>query len=216
MTRHRSAIEEVGRAAWVPEIPESALINQTVEMDADSTAVLISLGSEWGKVAGYFPRPGPPWTEFYSYPGMVSLQWSWAVSSLFRIFGDARLADEDVTQGSHPPPRLRSVMVQQAAGRVPRPQGLRAHSTLVGDEFYKIPLPIQAAHLDVKKIFSQLTGRPEATDGLDDAWGDVGKSQMYRLQDYWRTTLKGELAQFAYQPLSRYGDSDEEATGEGS
>jgi hypothetical protein len=137
-----------------------------MEMDADGTAILMSLGSEWGKVAGYFPRPGPPWTEFYSYPGMVSLQWSWAVSSLFRIFGDARLADEDVTQGSHPPPRLRSVLVLQAAGRVPRPQGLRTHSTLVGDEFYKIPLPIQAAHLDVEKIFSQLTGMPEATGGL--------------------------------------------------
>jgi hypothetical protein len=210
-----SAIDEVSGAARTPGIQESALTSQAMEMDADGTAVLISLGSEWGKVTGSFPRPGPPWTEFYDYPGRVSLQWSWAVSSLFRIFGEARLTDGDVTLEPYPRPRLRSVMVQQAAGRIPRPQGLHTHPALVNDELHNIPLTIKAAHLDVERIFSQLTGRPEATEGLDDAWGDVGKSQMYRLQDYWRTKLKGELLGFAHQPLSSYGDSGEEATGEG-
>ncbi len=207
-----SAIEEVSGAAWMPRIRQIALTRQTMEMDADGTAVQLSLGSEWGKVAGYFPRTGAPWTEFYSYPGIVTLHWSWAVSSLFRIFGEARLTDVDVTLEPYPRPRLRSVMIQQAAGRVPRPGGLREHSTLVGDEFYKIPLPVQAAYPDVEHAFSRLTGKPEATEGLDDAWGDVGKSQMNRLQDYWRTKLKGELTTFTHQPLSDYGDPSEEAT----
>ena len=211
-----SAIDEVGRAAWTPELLESALISQTMEMDADATAVLISLGSEWGKVAGSFPRPGPPWTEFYDYPGRVSLLWSWAVSSLFRLLGEARLTIGDVTQECYPRPRLRSVMIQQAAGRVPRPQRLRTQSPLVGAELHNIPMTIKAGQLDAEKMFSQLTGRPEATEGLDEAWGDVGKSQMYRLQDYWRTKLKGELLRFAHQPLSSYGASGEEATEEGS
>jgi hypothetical protein len=34
---------------------ETALIRHTMEMDADATAVLLSLGSEWGKVAGFSP-----------------------------------------------------------------------------------------------------------------------------------------------------------------
>jgi hypothetical protein len=202
-----SAIQEVGGAPRTPDGTELPLINQTMEMDADGTAVMLSLGSEWGKVAGSFPRPGPPWTEFYGHPGMVSLQWSWAVSSLFRVFGEARLADED-DRKSHPPPRLRSVMAHQAAGRVPRPPGLGTHSALVGDEAYGIPPSVRAGGLDVEGAFSRLTGRPDATEGLDDAWGDAGESQARRLRMYWRTTLKRELLGFAHQPLGSYGGPD--------
>jgi hypothetical protein len=202
-----SAMDEVSRAKWISETRESKLRNQTMEMDADGTAVLLSLGSEWGKVAGIFPRPGPEWDSYYDTPGIVSLIWSYAVSSLCRIFGDVRLTQGDVTQESYPRWRLRSVMIQQATGRVPRPPGLRTHSTLVGDETYAIPKAIKAAHLDVESIFSLLTGVAEAKEGLDEAWGDVGKSQMYRLQDYWQTKLRGELLGFAYQPLNNYGTS---------
>ena len=207
-----SAIEEVAGAAQVQESRQSALIRQTMEMDADGTAVQLSLSSEWGKVAGYFPRTVAPWSEFYSYPGIVTLHWAWAVSSLFRIFGEARLTDGDVTLEPYPRPRLRSVMIQQAAGRVPRPGGLHEHSTLVGDEICRIPLTVRAAYRDVEQIFSRLTGKPESAEGLDDAWGDVGKSQIHRLQDYWRARLKGELIAFAHQLLSDYTDPNEEAT----
>lgn len=157
-----SAIDEVSTAPKTSGHSESALISQTMEMDADSTAVQISLASEWGKIAGYFPKPGPPWTEFYSYPGMVSLQWSWAMSSLFRILGDARLTNGDVALEAYPRPQLRSVMAQHAAGQVPRPQELRTHSTLIGEEPYNIPATIRAAQRDVERIFSQLTKTTDA------------------------------------------------------
>src|SRR5215216_194778 len=75
-------IDELSGASWAPSNSESALINQVMEMDADGVAVQLSLSSEWGKVTGLFPRPGPEWDYVYSRPGMVSLQWSWAVSSL--------------------------------------------------------------------------------------------------------------------------------------
>ena len=55
-----SAIDEAGGpSARASSARELALISQTMEMDADATAVLMSLSSEWGKVAGLFPRPGP-------------------------------------------------------------------------------------------------------------------------------------------------------------
>jgi hypothetical protein len=198
-SRGISAIDEV---AGTPGDAEDKLISQTMEMDADGTAVLISLGSEWRKIGQQ--------ADYYRYPGLVSLFWSYAVSSLFRIFGDARLTGGDVTLESYPRWRLRSVMLQQATGRVPRPHGLATHPVFVGDEPYGIPKTIKAAHWDVEKIFPLLTGAPEATEGLDDAWGDLGKSQTRRLQNYWRTNLKGKLLPFAHQPLSSYGDSGEE------
>jgi hypothetical protein len=205
-----SAIEETGgQLPWAPIERELALINQAMEMDADATAVLTSLSSEWRKVAGLFPRPGPEWDDIYSRPGMVSAQWAWAVLSLFRLLGEARLTVGDVTLEPYPRPRLRSVMVQRAAGHVPRPQLLAKHPALVGDEDHKIPMTIRAAQPQVVKMFSRLTGRPETTEGLDDAWGDAGESQMRNLQAYWQTKLRSELVKFAHQPLSSYGDCRE-------
>jgi len=210
------AIDEVRGATWTPRTSETALIYQTMEMDADGTAVLISLVSEWGRVTGVNPRRGPEWEYTYSRPGLVSLMWSWAVSSLLRLFEEVRLTEGDSTlEDDHPSSRLRSVMIQQAAQRSPKPQGLGTHPAFRGEEPHKIPAII-AGRRDVETIFSQLTGQPEATEGLDEAWGEVDRSQMYRLQNYWRTRLKGELLEFAYAPLSSYGDSDEEATGEDS
>ena len=122
------------------------------------------------------------------------------------MFGEARLVGEDVTSEPYPRPRLRSVMIQRAAGRVPRPQGLDSHPALSGDELHEIPATIRAAQLQVEGMFSQVTGRPEATEGLDDAWGDAGEAQMRRLSTCWRSQLRAELLGFAYQPLSDHRD----------
>lgn len=196
-----SAIEEADKSAWASSSSEYKLTRQTMEMDADAMAVHISLSSEWGRVTGKYPRPGPEWDDIYSRPGMVSLQWSWAVSTLFRLMGDARLVGGDVTQEIYPRPRLRTVMAQQAAGQAPRPEELQEHSTLVGEDFYNIPPAIKAASLDVESIFARLTGRPASSEGLDDAWGEVGRSQIRRLQEHWQTKLRDELLEFAYQLL---------------
>lgn len=145
-----------------------------------------------------------------SRPGVVSARWAWAVLSLFRVFGEARLTSGDVTLEPYPRPRLRSVMVQRAAGRVPRPQGMDTHPALVGDEFHKIPKTIRAAQPQVEEMFSRMTGKPETVEGLDDAWGDIGESQMRRLQHYWQMKLREEVLRFAHQPLGNYGDFGEE------
>jgi hypothetical protein len=165
-----SAIDEAGGpSARASSARELALISQTMEMDADATAVLMSLSSEWGKVAGLFPRPGPEWDNIYSRPGLVSAQWGWAVLSLFRLFGEVRLTDGVVSLEHYPRPRLRSVMVQRAAGRVPRPRGMSTHPALVGDELHKIPMALRAAQPQVEEMFSRLTGGSEITAGLDEA-----------------------------------------------
>lgn len=112
---------------------EAALIRQTQEMDADATAVRISLGSEWGKIVGSNPRPGGFWANHYDYPGQVNLLWSYAVSSLCRIFGDARLTTGDPITEAYPRWRLRSFMIQQETRRVPRPEGLRSHPSMASE-----------------------------------------------------------------------------------
>lgn len=199
-----SAIDELGKPPWTPQIPESRLTSQAMEMDADAFAVHVSLASEWGRVTGIYPRRGPEWEWIYDRPGVVSLQWSWAVSTLFRLMGDARLSNAGAVQGSHPPSRLRAVMVQKATGQVERPEGLQTHSALAGDDFQKIPAAIKAASLDIESIFSRLTGRPESPESLDEAWGDIGERHIRTLQKHWQTKLRRELLDFAYQPLFAY------------
>ncbi len=201
-------ISTIDELSGVDGTSESEIISQTMEMDADGVACQLSLGSEWRKIAGLLPRPaGPPWPEFYRYPGIISLLWSYAVSSIFRVFGDTRLAIGDSTVRSHPSPRLRSMMVQKETGRVPMPKGIEASPPLRGDKLYNIPMTITAAHRDVDRIFSIITGISEATEGLEDIWGDVGGAQIRRLEDYWRTKLEGELTRFAYHPLLSHGDN---------
>lgn len=194
--RGLSAVDELGGATDGRDISEGNLVSQTMEMDADATAVRLSLGSEWGKVVGKYARPGPGWDELYDRPGLVSLHWAWATLSLFHLFDQVRQAGRE-----HPPPRLRSVMAQQAAGRVPRPEGLQTHSTLLGNESDNIPETIKAAAYDVENMFSIVTGKPEWRERLDEAWGDVGESQISRLQNYWRRILHTELLDFTYHPL---------------
>jgi hypothetical protein len=201
-----SAIDEIGEPSRGSEVRKCMLANQTMEMDADATAVVLNLSSEWGKVVGTFPRPGPEWDYVYDRPGIVSAQWAWAVLMLFRLFGEVRLVGGDVTLEPYPRPRLRSVMVQRAAGRTPRPWELREYPALVGDDLYKIPATIQAAQPQVEEMISQVTGRPDATKGLDDAWGAVGEAQMRRLLICWQSKLRVQLLKLAYQPLSSHGD----------
>jgi len=203
-----SAMDETSEPPRGLRVRERMLVNQTMEMDADATAVVLNLSSEWGKVVGTFPRPGPEWDYVYDRPGIVSAQWAWAVLTLFRLFGEARLIGGDVTLEPYPRPRLRSVMVQRAAGRVPRPRQLREHPALEGDVLHKIPATIRAAQPQVEEMISQVTGRPEATEGLDDAWGDAGEAQMRRLSTHWRSKLRAELRRFAYQPLGHHSGSE--------
>src|SRR4051794_38984782 len=118
---------------------------------------------------------------------MVMTIWSYAVSSIFRLFGVNRLIGGDVTQEHYPRPRLRAVMAQEETGRLPRPEGLEYFPPFVGDEDHKIPLTITASYRIVEMDFSKITGKPEEPEGIEDAWGDIGKAQMQRLEDYWRT-----------------------------
>lgn len=183
---------------------EAALIRQTQEMDADATAVRISLGSEWGKIVGSNPRPGGFWANHYDYPGQVNLLWSYAVSSLCRIFGDARLTTGDPITEAYPRWRLRSFMIQQETRRVPRPEGLRSHPSMASEGPEGVLLTLMAAYRDVEMIFHVMTGLPQANEGFDEAWGEVGIAQMQRLRDNWRKRLQGELSKHAYHELDSY------------
>jgi hypothetical protein len=206
-TRGIGFIDEMGASASAsggPNPAEAALISQTEEMDADATAVRISLGSEWGKIVGSIPRPGGFWAGHYDYPGQVSLLWSYAVSSLCRIFGDARLTTRDPTTETHPRWRLRSFMIQQETRRVSRPEGLRSHPSITSEGPEGVLMTFMAACRDVEMIFHTMTGLPQEKEGFEEAWGEIGIAQMQRLRDYWRKQLRGELSNHAYHELDSY------------
>lgn len=200
-------IDELGvsvSSSATTSLAEAALIRQTEEMDADATAVRISLGSEWGRIVGINPGPGGFWADHYSYPGQVNLLWSCAVSSICRIFGDARLTSGNPTAEAYPRWRLRSFMIQQQTRRLPRPGDLRSHPSMASEGPEGVLLTLMAACRDVEKFFPMMTGLPQETEGFDEAWGEAGTQQMQRLTDYWRKRLRGNLSKFAYHELDSY------------
>jgi hypothetical protein len=206
-TQGTGLIDELGismSSSGTPSLAESALISQTEEMDADATAVRISLGSEWGKIVGGNFRPVGFWDKHYNVPGQVNLLWSWAVSSLCRMFGDNRLATDEPTTESHPRWRLRSFMIQQQTRRVQRPERISSHPAMTREGREGVLMTLMAACRDVESIFPKMTGLPRATEGFDEAWGEVGTAQMQQLTGYWRQRHRGELSNHAYHELDSY------------
>lgn len=174
---------------------ENMLVNQTLEMDADATAVVLSLGSEWHKLGR---------DDYYRYPGLVCYFWSFAVLSVFRLFGESRITTGDVTREPYPRPRLRGVMAQHATRQLPVPAGREDHPVFVVDEPDGIPKMIKAAQTSVENAFARISGILVSEAGLDEAWGDAGAAQINRLREYWRTTLRDKLGSVAYHPLNDY------------
>ena len=173
-----------------------SLESQVVEMDADATAVHLSLGHEWGTIVGIPHRQPVSWADYYWHPGQVNLLWSWAIGSFCRIFGDSRTSLID----QYPSWRLRSVMIQQETANVALRKPLK-HPAFTTRDSDGIPITITAAHRQVEEVFERITGLPPATEALEESWSEAGRSHIGKLRNYWTETLRAELAPFAYQPL---------------
>jgi hypothetical protein len=85
-----------------------------------------------------------------------------------------------------------------------RPEGARSHPAMASEGPEGVLMTLMAACRDVERIFPMMTGLPQATEGFDEAWGEVGTAQMQRLRDYWRQRLRGELSNHAYHELDSY------------
>jgi hypothetical protein len=131
----------------------------------------------------------------------VNLLWSYAVSSLCKVFGDERNEQNEGNLHNYPSWRLRSKMIQRAAETVPVPQPLVDHPAMTVRESEGIPNVIGFAYRDVEGIFRRITGREEAIDVETDGSDTVQIEEMKR---FWSESLRSELVPLAHHQLSVY------------
>lgn len=163
---------------------------QTIEVDADRRSAWSRIDSiRRTIIAGNLL----PWSGMAASAGPMLFCWAFATGWLFRIFGDAKFAGDDLTATPYPPMPIR--------------RALAYASGFGGVQFGWDPtlLPVARAEFsraarETEVTFSLVTGEPLSTDGMDDAFGPVGKEHALRLWGNWERDLGPRLAPFAYEP----------------
>jgi hypothetical protein len=92
----------------------ASIPRQTMEMDADSAGACDGMRAALLK-AGNINLVLPPWRQFYVDPAIAFFAWSFAVHSLFRLFGDERFLGTDLSNAMYPPVRLRQFLAASTA-----------------------------------------------------------------------------------------------------
>jgi hypothetical protein len=201
-THGMEQVEEVSTQSLGDSKEKGAIHRKTLEMNADEVATVFTLINEWKRCLGQFSRRGPEWNDIYDRPGMVTMLWSYAIAVLCRIFGDARLQRNPLGSSVYPTWRLRSVMIQRISGKINRPSEWVSAQIMHNEGVdHSMPLVALATFKNVETDFAAVMGKKISTAGLDDAWSDLGQSEIEEMQFTWTNELHPLLEPLAFQSL---------------
>jgi hypothetical protein len=178
---------------WMPGTPAGNLDLQTMEMDADGCATGRMMGQfrRWVDKEGVNTRPQK---DFHSFLDQTFHTHEFAISSVFRLFGDSRFTGVEPSGGSHPPPRVRQMMFMSTGATYMLGKWVADLAPLYSAAGWR-------AVADVERAFVTVTGLPLATEGLKEAWSGGGMAYSQKLLDHWQATLRAKLSSYAYSPL---------------
>lgn len=187
---------------WSPSSHGAALFRQTLEMDADCCATSSQFAHLKEILNGHTSDP-QPLVRFYSDFSTTSHDWTFAVSSFYRLFGDESIVTADLNR-SHPPFRARQCMSVATA-----------NTTLIqqwGDSFSKEFVKVSVAAIKaVEESFSLLSGKTDPNQGLQEFFGDELRKYFALLATSWREDVRDQLAPYAMVPLAAATDWNAEA-----
>lgn len=172
------------------------LTNKTLEMDADCWAVNMLLKNELNRVFGILPIPGPEWKEIYMMPGIVIMQFTFAIATVFRIYGDQRLDESGFGNEIYPKPRLRFVisMLELAKNK----NFLNLNDKMKFDLNEKgVPKIVLPAFDMIEEAFNSITGKNSNKLSIEDAWGTIGIQQINTLFEFWNRHLSHILQAYS-------------------
>ncbi|MCB0652492.1 MAG: hypothetical protein KDC85_14545, partial [Saprospiraceae bacterium] len=86
------------------------LERKTLEMDADMWACNMLLTTELSRCTGKLGIPGEHWKWSYERPGVILLNFSLIVSTVFKLFGDRRPEYKEFEDQLYPVARLRFII----------------------------------------------------------------------------------------------------------
>jgi len=185
-------------ATFKEEETRKMMINKTLEMDADALATTILLTSELNICLGKAPLPGNEWLDIYKNPGIVLMQFSFVISTIFKIFGDQRLNNSTFETDAYPKPRLRLVISMLEIKSNPEFLLINERANFNLDE-NEIPITIEAGFKIIEAAFERITGKKSNTLSIDDARGQLGFNQINKMVDFWNSDLKNTLQKYAHK-----------------
>src|SRR5262249_17637416 len=176
-------------ATWNLPTEQEKAERQAIEMDADKRSVLSSIGS----VKNKYEAPeaaaillGRNTIECLLY------DWSVAMNTFFRLFGDLRATQWHVERGYYPPNPLRRYMAVVLANAAVV-TGWKA--PIAATDSMKL---LRDGAVYPEMMFQILTGQPSG-QGVNDAFSKDGHEYAIKLERYWRETLARKIQKHAYE-----------------
>ncbi|MEQ1829798.1 MAG: hypothetical protein ABL921_27800 [Pirellula sp.] len=175
--------------------PSYAIESQTIEMDADSSAVACGVLLIRHRLEN---NPNPPWDKLYASVNQCAFSWAFAISSFFRLDGDLSLSKFDRSASKYSPARVR----QANAFGVARTYVNDLWDKSIQDDFL---ISMSDAMVQVEIAFSIVGGEPLAMNGIQEAHSlDAWKYNGTLLA--WKNELRDKLLPFAFGNLAQPQD----------
>ena len=206
------ALSKIGKG-FVPELgwdlptEEDKLERQAIEAQADYRSVLSAIESV--KLTSEAPMPeNPPWIDTRRSVEDLLFDWSFAINTACRIFGDIEVKELELSASSYPPWPLRRFMSVLNAGAII-------------SEAWKPPENKRVPYLNAPRrgaiytemAFMKIMGQEYGAKGLYQVFSPLGLEYARKVMMYLHDTLAIKLEPFAYEkPLAlQPGESFEEA-----
>ena len=180
---------EVLGEAWNLPTEQEKVERQAIEMDADKRSMLSSMASVKNK---YEAPEGAAILNGRNTIECLLFDWSVAMNTFFRLFGDLRATRWNVELGYYPPNPLRRFMAVKLA-----------HAAVV--TAWKAPIEpkhsikvLSDGAVYPEMMFQILTGQPSG-NGVNDAFSKEGHEYAVKLNRYWSETLAAKIQKHAFE-----------------
>jgi hypothetical protein len=190
-------LQVVSELDWGEVSLESLFDRQTLEFDADCCAASwwcgVFLDEYFGQAGISDPKQitaSEIEAKYLKELGGAFFQWSFSVSALFRLFGDAGFSGQQLRQAAYPPLRLRQTAVLRTA--LDHVRG-RYNWDLANELTPAVGDGLDAAEFS----FECVTGSERSVNGLRDAFGEAGNKHIDAIIDHWKSSLRPRLLPFS-------------------
>lgn len=180
----------VAELGWTGPL-QGRLERQALEADADERSVRARCHSALG-TANQAGQTFPPWSDSPLPDVAWQFDWSFAVNSLFRLFGDSRFSGKDLSSESYPPLPMRQFMAMDAGvGFLVQAWGEKRKDDAIRTLF--------GAVRETEGAFRAVGAAP-SDGGFLEANSAEGRAHMTRIRDK-MLAVREDLKQFSHEPF---------------
>jgi hypothetical protein len=184
-------INEIAGTSTGPYLMEC----QAMEMDADLSATYIVL-SRYLRGVGKASELPPAWNLVLKDQETALFNIVFAITVLFRLFGDDASPPSDWPKGRHPPMGVRLILVHRAVVKSLDDLGYR-------ELLDKVDVIARKATDAVESGIELISGQRMTVEGIVATRGPEGVNHIVEMANAW-ARIKPELEKYAYHPLRQY------------